>query len=76
LVDMIGNVRQWTADNYGPYFPDAVRNPTGPVLGDYKCVRGCSWKQRLSEQFRNSYRGTMDPELLNNETGFRFVFSS
>jgi formylglycine-generating enzyme required for sulfatase activity len=29
LVDMIGNVRQWTADNYGPYFPDAVRNPTG-----------------------------------------------
>ena len=76
LMDMIGNVRQWTADNYGPYFPEAVRNPTGPLTGDYKCVRGCSWKQQLSEQFRNSYRGTMDPELLNNETGFRFVFSS
>jgi hypothetical protein len=33
-IDMLENVRQWTADWYGPYTADAQANPAGSLNGD------------------------------------------
>jgi formylglycine-generating enzyme required for sulfatase activity len=47
LYDMAGNVAEWTNDWLGTYpsTPDtsAVADPQGPVLGEYKVVRGGSY---------------------------------
>jgi formylglycine-generating enzyme required for sulfatase activity len=39
---MLGNVREWTADWYGPdYYGDRVRDaPTGPATGQRRVERG------------------------------------
>jgi formylglycine-generating enzyme required for sulfatase activity len=45
LLDMLGNVAEWTADAYGPYPPGEVEeDPTGPAEGNSRVVRGGAWR--------------------------------
>jgi formylglycine-generating enzyme required for sulfatase activity len=45
LHDMLGNVAEWTRDAYGPYpRVEDDEDPTGPVAGSTKVVRGGSWR--------------------------------
>ncbi len=45
LRDVLGNVREWTTGWYGPYPAGRAVDPTGPVTGVMRVVRGGSWRQ-------------------------------
>lgn len=40
MLDMVGNVAEWTADRYGPYVALAQIDPTGPTRGRGRVRRG------------------------------------
>ncbi len=46
LLDMAGNVLEWTSDWHGPYHPSPVApdNPSGPREGNHRVIRGGSWR--------------------------------
>jgi formylglycine-generating enzyme required for sulfatase activity len=57
LYDMLGNVRQWTADWFSLYPGNKDRDPTGPASG-IRMQRGGSWmweatNVRASNRFKN-----------------------
>ena len=43
LVDMSGNVWEWTNDVYGSYSDGLQVDPAGPLSGSYRVDRGGSW---------------------------------
>ena len=43
LYGMLGNVREWTADWYGPYSGSPATDPRGPSTGAGRVNRGGNW---------------------------------
>ena len=74
LHDMLGNVDEWCADWFGDYSAETVTDPAGPLRGTERVVRGASW---FFEDFilRSSSRGSSDPGVSFNDTGFRVVLA-
>lgn len=66
LFDMMGNVYEWTSDEYGP------NGGSGSSAGKNKVVRGGSWSSP-SHFLRTSDRVAKDPELRYSDVGFRCV---
>jgi len=74
LYDMAGNVCVWLADRYGEtYYADSPRdNPTGPVGGSQRMLRGSTWADD-KRQTRTPLRIWYDPQTNSNDTGMRLA---
>lgn len=73
-LDMFGNVAEWVSDRYARdyYRSSAASNPTGPVTGMDRVLRGGGWRDPTRE-IRRALRTTVTPGFRSNAAGFRCV---
>jgi iron(II)-dependent oxidoreductase len=70
---MIGNVWEWTADNFSPYpgfTIDPYKEYSKPWFGTHKVLRGGCWASR-SLLVRNTWRNFYTPDRRDVWAGFR-----
>jgi iron(II)-dependent oxidoreductase len=70
---MIGNVWEWTADDFGPYpgfTPDPYREYSQPWFATHKVLRGGAWPTR-ARLLRNTWRNFYTPDRRDVWSGFR-----
>jgi formylglycine-generating enzyme required for sulfatase activity len=82
VLDMAGNVWEWTADWYGAgyYKEGPARDPLGPDTGIWRVVRGGSWldgvRGRTLVYARSANRYYQFPDTARSDIGFRCVLSA
>ncbi len=75
-LDLAGSVWEWTADWFGSDplagLPDGVLDPSGPLAGSERAIRGGSWRSKADE-LRCAARKGLFPESALPTVGFRCV---
>jgi len=72
VLDMGGNVREWTADRYGEYSAAPVANPLGAQTGWARVIRGGGWSSRdRTFDGRAVSRESNEPSVRGMSIGFR-----
>ena len=70
LYDMCGNVWEWCQDYYGAYVTTNMENPSGPIKGSSRVMRGGCYI--MDHNNCTVYaRGKLSPEQKQSHTGFR-----
>ena len=74
LYDMHGNVCEWCNDYFEEdyYQQSPAQDPTGPVTGSFRVLRGGSWES-LSRTARSAFRDRRDARRNYDLYGFRLV---
>jgi sulfatase modifying factor 1 len=71
FYDMHGNVWEWVADWFDAAYPTSlVIDPTGPVSGKYRVLRGGSWNSP-GNYLRSAMRFYNTPRATGDNMGFR-----
>ena len=75
LLDMGGNVAEWTADWYDAraYRDAKAKDPKGPPRGRYKVARGGSWSEDAPATFRAANRARAETSSVFANYGMRCV---
>jgi formylglycine-generating enzyme required for sulfatase activity/tRNA A-37 threonylcarbamoyl transferase component Bud32 len=75
VLDLAGNVWEWTSDYYAPYAEtDSDKppvDPRGPEKGEKRVLRGGDYLGSEPDWSRPSYRWKTDPDTYNHAIGFR-----
>jgi formylglycine-generating enzyme required for sulfatase activity/transposase-like protein len=71
VMDLIGNVFEWTAGGLYPYGRQARVNPRGPSEADSYVIRGGSFNSGLTEFSDPALRFAMPAEARSHAVGFR-----
>lgn len=76
LIDMLGNMAEWCEDSYIKHYKDGPYTEEARVVegGEFKVVRGGSWKQGLGI-CRSSRRVGRSQDLKSGLIGVRLAFS-
>lgn len=74
LYDLHGNLIEWTHDWYGNYGIEAFTDPLGAKKGEYRVLRGGSWKDDAA-YCRPANRFPYDPTGRAHIIGFRLALS-
>jgi formylglycine-generating enzyme required for sulfatase activity len=71
VQDLVGNVWEWVADNWGPYSPEVVDDPRGAPSGRERVIRGGGWNGAYAGWMRATFRYHDPPDTKSYGIGFR-----